>query len=1458
MPRLTKVRMTNIQLDEGKKIISNSLWEPNAKDALFILENGGGKTSFIQLITQTILPNSNLSKRLLKEVVYKGTTGYIMTEWKLDGENLPYEYLCLGFTYMNGETKTEELNYFTYLFTYNRGDTLNINTLPTTENGKVTRLNEYRKFLRQHDIRIFDVNRDYKKELKRFHLLEEEWKMIQKINGDEGGVDNYFKTASSTYDLLVKLLIPEVENTIFDSEEKKKEIQTYFKEYSKNLLSIPDMKRDLEDFQRIKNSAEDMIKAVEDFQVKKKSFMETQKHVVTLKKSIELQIFDKEEKIISLIEDIKKNQSLMNETDWKIDSYKSHTLKQQIEAKETELTTVENKLKTKTAQLKQAESLLRQLEAKKEYADYLGIHKKVLQLTEKLSALAASDPELEKRRNESKKLLTEALNFLIEEQQFALVKQNKNIKYNEEEINLKDKERKQLGKEKQDLFSELKDANNHLNNYKKDKQTLVDELGEEAGNHPSIVLKSLDEQQKLSSANIIKKEEEGKLNEQEMAEKRGFVTSQSVIIESKKNQISLLEFEQETFEREKKILLSLILEDGKSTENIYEDIEEFLRYYKYSRVEAEQKIDKIKQNIHDLTKKLNLWESHNFFVPNETLLEVQQHLEQKGVITMLGSEWLSEISNEEMKNQYLDSYPLLPYTLLVEEANLSEVKKALKSLNNELLNLPLLFYVKSKLQLQTKAVVANKNELFPLYNELYLYHQLDVQWFASRAKIQEIIEGLKRELSQYKEQLTFAKSTLDNFNKILTTLETFHTSYPSTFLESNMQAVQELLGDIKDSHQRIKDTNEQIKVLENENKLISEFILDEKVKLTTRRSHIKHLQSFMELYPNPEELVEKAKNLKDQHDQCETKINLCEEELIQLRDTLDRQKDKKRNIESVMSGFVKERKQHQLNENLEPSDCYTSEEKDEYVARFNAVQQEYSNKDQAKSLLEQNHLDKINELGKSERRINNIGFSLEEVKGFYAEEVNLEESIIKQKDIANTLSISVKESEFKQREVKENIRLKTEQLDSNKKEIEDKYEKEVFLYDEWQHKEEFHRYNQSKEQLGTINKELGYKKTLLENSVIDAEKAMVHMQSENLPLYLERFGLISEEEIIAKSKTYQKYAQTHSNEYSTKLEKLEESKKGVYLSFETYVNKIQESNNPKTEQFANGFSKLKTSDQLFDFDFILESFNRIFDTINAFEEDLYRKIAECEKDKVKIVELCFQRVESIYKNVTEIPKFSKVEVFGHELQLIKMRWDRLNDETTLGNLHYHVQIILETLQRMKRENKPENEMNEYLVEKLDNVVLLDKIAPIKKCFVSIYKPRKKSLMTTSAENWKPWDEVSKWSGGEEFSSYMSMFMILVTYLRKKVNARDDSWKVIIADNPFGKASSEHVVKPIMELARKSKIQLFCLTAHNNEDIRSRFECVMSNRYYNTAGIELLQVKHKEKGVSLGLYAYEHD
>ena len=54
---------------------------------------------------------------------------------------------------------------------------------------------------------------------------------------------------------------------------------------------------------------------------------------------------------------------------------------------------------------------------------------------------------------------------------------------------------------------------------------------------------------------------------------------------------------------------------------------------------------------------------------------------------------------------------------------------------------------------------------------------------------------------------------------------------------------------------------------------------------------------------------------------------------------------------------------------------------------------------------------------------------------------------------------------------------------------------------------------------------------------------------------------------------------------------------------------------------------------------------------------------------------------------------------------------------------------------------------------------------------------------------------------------MTMFMALITYIRKRRFTKENLWKFIIADNPFGKASNEHVVSPIIELAHKCNVQL---------------------------------------------------
>ena len=58
-----------------------------------------------------------------------------------------------------------------------------------------------------------------------------------------------------------------------------------------------------------------------------------------------------------------------------------------------------------------------------------------------------------------------------------------------------------------------------------------------------------------------------------------------------------------------------------------------------------------------------------------------------------------------------------------------------------------------------------------------------------------------------------------------------------------------------------------------------------------------------------------------------------------------------------------------------------------------------------------------------------------------------------------------------------------------------------------------------------------------------------------------------------------------------------------------------------------------------------------------------------------------------------------------------------------------------------------------------------------------------------------------------------MFMIMLTHIRRQSEGLLHSWKVLLADNPFGVASSDHILDTMFQVARGNRIQLLCLTAH---------------------------------------------
>jgi hypothetical protein len=317
--------MVNIPLDEGSKVIPDITWVPDAKDTLFLLENGGGKTSIIQLIMQTIIPNATLGGRSLKNTITKGASGHIVTEWLLDGSHT--KYVCLGFSFMNEKTASKDIHYYNYHFTYNDEYTLKISTLPLTNQQKIATFTEYKKYLQQTDqarIQIADSNEKYMEQIEKYRILSQGWKYMQKINDDEGGVAEFFEKAKTEEDLLKRLLIPIVEDSVYQTPEEQGELFNSFKSFQHNLSKIPELKKDLQDFEVIEEQVEKILSAVQRFSEKQKSFAEEKRHLEILQFSYSAYketVQKKETKTLALIHQLQVD---VLELDWKIKSHDVH------------------------------------------------------------------------------------------------------------------------------------------------------------------------------------------------------------------------------------------------------------------------------------------------------------------------------------------------------------------------------------------------------------------------------------------------------------------------------------------------------------------------------------------------------------------------------------------------------------------------------------------------------------------------------------------------------------------------------------------------------------------------------------------------------------------------------------------------------------------------------------------------------------------------------------------------------------------------------------------------------------------------------------------------------------------------------------------------------------------------------------------------------------------------------
>ncbi|QDH19661.1 hypothetical protein [Saccharibacillus brassicae] len=263
MPAISKIRFTNVVYEAGAKRYNDSTFFFDGHNSAIVLENGGGKTVFIQAALQAVIPHTDLAGRKIRETLQlENGPAHIAVEWLLaDKPRRRYAVTCVTLFINSGS-----LDSYRYVYEYGDDDDHGITNLPFTRNSDSgTRASDkgemqdyYQSMVQRFKTQAqqFDKIVEYRNHLENeLQIVATEWEAVVKINSNEGGVEAFFEDCKTTSNLVDRLLIPTIENSMQGYDQKIfanlfQAQRDGFKQYRELNLKIETNQRIIEQLER--------------------------------------------------------------------------------------------------------------------------------------------------------------------------------------------------------------------------------------------------------------------------------------------------------------------------------------------------------------------------------------------------------------------------------------------------------------------------------------------------------------------------------------------------------------------------------------------------------------------------------------------------------------------------------------------------------------------------------------------------------------------------------------------------------------------------------------------------------------------------------------------------------------------------------------------------------------------------------------------------------------------------------------------------------------------------------------------------------------------------------------------------------------------------------------------------------------------------------------------------------
>ena len=208
-----------------------------------------------------------------------------------------------------------------------------------------------------------------------------------------------------------------------------------------------------------------------------------------------------------------------------------------------------------------------------------------------------------------------------------------------------------------------------------------------------------------------------------------------------------------------------------------------------------------------------------------------------------------------------------------------------------------------------------------------------------------------------------------------------------------------------------------------------------------------------------------------------------------------------------------------------------------------------------------------------------------------------------------------------------------------------------------------------------------------------------------------------------------------------------------------------------------------------------------------------KNMIEHDKELNQFIQYLYTYLSTLADEMRTIPKNTKVKIGDDWKEIYQIQVPSWEEEEGKEEIRKHVDWMISKLEKeefLDEEGKEDQGKVKKAIENwLQSKQLLNIIMGGKEIKVRCRKVTNDGKVSGM---YYSWESSNQWSGGEKWSKNMALFLGILNYVAEKkqhILPNQKRHRTVIMDNPFGKASSDHVLSRCFH-SRTARLSIYSL------------------------------------------------